>query len=94
MADPVSLNEQVMRGKRAEQLLNDSLMVEAFDAVRKEVISRWEAAPARDVDGREWLWMLHQATLRFEMIFKGMIDTGKIAQDQIKFKKGLLERIR
>ena len=82
------------RGERATQLLNDPLMIEAFEAVRKEVISKWQDTPARDSDAREWLWKLHQASLRFEMIFKGFMDSGRIADDAIKHRQSLTDRLK
>ena len=85
--------EQVFRGERAKQLLNDSLLKEALETIRREVLQKWEETPARDMEAREWLWKLHQATLRFEGVFKVMIDTGKIAADQLVYKQSLGKRI-
>lgn len=44
------------RAVRAERLLNDPLMVEAFDTVRKAILATFEASPARDAEGREHLY--------------------------------------
>ena len=92
MADTVSLEEQTFRGERAKQLLADPMIVEALQAIKNELIQTWEATPARDIQAREWLWMMHQASLRFESVFKGFIDTGKIAKDQLVYKQSLAAR--
>jgi hypothetical protein len=86
-------HEEVFRGENAKRLLNDKLFKEALETVRKEILQKWEETPARDSDAREWLWKLHQASLRFEGIFKGYIDSGKIASDSLRHKESLGKRI-
>ena len=86
MADPVSLEEQAIRGHKAAQVLENSLVIEAFDEVRKQIIMAWEQTPARDVEAREFMFKLYQASLKFEEVFKGYVDTGKMAADQIRQK--------
>lgn len=88
----MSLEEKVLRGQRAEQLLADPILNEAFEAVKKELFDAWATTPARDTDAREWLWMLLQASTRFESIFRGIVDTGKLAREDIRYKQGLVEK--
>ena len=94
MATPASLDEQTIRGHRAAQLLEDKLFQEACEESRKQILLAWEQTPARDVEAREWLFKLHQASLRFEEIFKGYVDTGKIAADKLKHKESLLGKLK
>ena len=82
------------RGERAKQLLKDPLLKEAFEVCKKQILQTWENSPARDVEAREWLWKLYQASLRFEEVFKGFIDSGKMAEEQLKHKQSLKDRIR
>ena len=86
MASPVSLEEQTIRGHKAAQILENPLVIEAFAEVRKQIMLAWEQTPARDVEAREFMFKLHQASLRFEEVFKGYVDTGKMAADQIRQK--------
>jgi hypothetical protein len=44
------------RAHRAERLLKDPLLVEAFDKVRAAILAAFEASPARDAEGREHLF--------------------------------------
>ena len=80
----MSPDEEVIRGHKAAQVLDNELVKEAFEEVRKHILKVWESTPARDVEGREWTFKLFQASLKFEEIFKGYIDTGKVAADKIK----------
>jgi hypothetical protein len=84
MVTPVSLDEQVIRGHKASQVLENSLVIEAFAETRKAIMTAWEQTPARDVEAREFLFKLNQASLRFEDVFKGYIDSGKVAAAKLK----------
>ena len=90
----MSPEEAVIRGERARQFLEDPFVTDAFESCKKEILALWEATPARDVDAREWLWKLYQAQLRFESIFKGYVDSGKIAADQLRHKQSIPQRIK
>ena len=68
------------RAERASQILNDSLVKEAFDAIEKQIFDQWLACPVRDVEGREHIWRLIKAQQKFKDVFIGMIETGKLAQ--------------
>ena len=82
------------RGERAKQLLKDPLVKEALETCKQQILTAWEASPARDVEAREWLWKLYQASMRFEEVFKGFIDSGKIAEAELKHKQSMKDRIR
>ncbi len=89
----MSPDEEVIRGHKAAQVLENELVKEAFEEVRKHILRVWETTPARDVEAREWTFKLYQASLKFEEIFKGYVDTGKVAADKIK-QQNLLGRLR
>jgi hypothetical protein len=80
----MSPDEEVIRGHKASQVLENELVIEAFEECRKQIMLAWSQTPARDVEAREFIFKLHQASLRFEEIFKGYVDTGKVAADKIK----------
>ena len=87
-------HEQIEQGREAEELLSNRMLKRALNDCRKEILDMWEATPARDTDGREWLWKLHQASVRFENVLRGYIDTGKIAKANLKEGKTVAEKIR
>jgi hypothetical protein len=72
--------QEIARSEAAKRLYNDPLFKEAMDVVRREIIEKWEATPARDVEGREWLWQFHQAANKFDSVFKTWLETGKLAE--------------
>jgi transposase len=90
----VNFEEQRLKGEKAKQLLNDPLLHEALQETRKEIIQMWEATPARDAEAREWLWKLHQASMKFENALRGYIDSGQVATEHLKHEKSFTDRLR
>ena len=86
--------DEIEQGREAGELLSNRILKRALNDCRKEIMDMWEATPARDTDGREWLWKLHQASVRFENVLRGYIDTGKIAKANLKEGKTVAEKIR
>ena len=86
--------EQTQDGEIAQSFLDDPLFRKAMDAARHDIMDAWEATPARDVDAREFLWKLQQASLRFEGILKGYVDTGKVAKANLKENNTIARKVR
>tara|TARA_R110000868_G_scaffold19561_7_gene84225 strand:- start:2205 stop:2498 length:294 start_codon:yes stop_codon:yes gene_type:complete len=72
-------DEAMKRGARAQQLLQDPLIVESLDTIEREIIAQWEACPVRDIEGRELLWKYYQTAKKFRGILDGMVSTGKLS---------------
>ena len=86
-------DEEIQRAEAAKRIYNDPLFKEAMTLVREEILRKWEATPARDTDGREWLWLFHQASNKFENTFKEWLETGKMAEIQ-KEQPSVFKRMR
>lgn len=76
-------DEEVRRGNQAERILNDDMYLEAFKAVRDEIINQWEQAPARDDEGRERLWLMVRLLERLKGHLETVMETGQLAKKQI-----------
>jgi len=73
-------NEQeIARAREAEQIINTPIYVEAMRNLKQGIIDKWAACPARDTDGREWLWQHYQVALKFEETLTEVLNTGKLA---------------
>lgn len=79
-----SLEDELRRAEEAQYIVNHPLFKEAMATMKEEIVKTWDASPARDEKGREWLWMLRQAALKFEDHFQTVINTGKMARLQQK----------
>lgn len=74
------LEHEIQRGKDAEYLLQHPLLVEAFEVIEKEVTEQWQNSPARDVEGREKLWLSLKLLNRLQAQIKSVVETGQVAQ--------------
>ncbi len=93
----MELNEQMHRGHRASELLENTLLQDALNAIEREVVEQWTACPARDAEGKEALWQLMKTAQKFRGILSGYVETGKLASDTLKRfeeKKGLRDVFR
>lgn len=72
--------EAARRGEEARQLLEHPLLAEAFQTIRNEVTEQWQGSPARDVEGREKLWLTLRLLNRLEGQLQSVVETGKVAR--------------
>jgi hypothetical protein len=84
------LEKEIARGNQARAIIEDRIFVESMERLKKEIIDKWAAAPARDTDGREWLWQHYQVALKFEEVLTEVLNTGKLAFEERK--RSLIER--
>ena len=47
------------REERAKSLLQNELFNEAFDVLRKDLMSRWESSGSSELEARESIWLGH-----------------------------------
>jgi len=75
----IKVEEEIARAREAEQIINAPIYVEAMRKLKQGIIDKWAACPARDTDGREWLWQHYQVALKFEETLAEVLNTGKLA---------------
>jgi len=86
----MTLEEEALRGERAKQILEDPLVIAAFDEILKVTVDKWSDASTSD-DGAKKLRDFYRATQLFRQVFENHINTGKMAE--IQLKQSLKERI-
>lgn len=79
------IEAEILRGERAKQLLEEPLIVEAFQVIEKEYLDQWQNSPARDVEGREALFLMLKCLQRVKghltlAMESGMIEKATLAQ--------------
>lgn len=79
------MNDQSLslRGREAQALLDNPLLKEALDTLRKATVEEWKNCPIRDKEGQTLLLQLAKVTDKFEGLLRGVVDTGKMAQHRI-----------
>jgi len=79
MTDPIG------RGDRAVQLLENELLVEAFNTLEETYTQQWKDSPARDTEGREKIFLaihqLHQVKTHLEsVVVTGQMEKATLAE--------------
>ena len=76
----MSPEQEVQRGQDAKRLLEEPLLQEAFEVIEQEIMEKWKTAPARDVDGREKLWMMLHLLGRVRSHLESVMASGHLAE--------------
>jgi hypothetical protein len=79
MSDEARLEEEMRRAEQAAALLTHPLMAEAFDTLDNELRTAWLESPARDVEGRETLWLSVKLLGQVKQHLQSLVETGKLA---------------
>jgi len=64
------------REEKAKNLLNNELFNEAFDVLRKDLMSRWEASGSTELEARESIWLAMRLLDRLHGHIKSIVETG------------------
>lgn len=77
------LREQRERAAQAERILNEPLILEAFDYLDTEFMRAWKQSSVEDTQARERIYNLCQALEAVKGHLKSVIETGKMAKAQL-----------
>jgi hypothetical protein len=84
MIDESVLQQTAARGTRANALLEDELLVGAFDALEASYSSAWRQTLIDDVAGREKLFLAINIVSKVRDHLGAMVANGKLAQVELK----------
>ena len=80
----MSLEGDLSRGAKAEQLLNNPIFQEAFESVSKSIHELWETSPLRDREGAHELRLMLKLLGDLKSVFELAVTDGKVAQEELK----------
>jgi len=83
MSDEFALNKAAERGARAQRLLDDDLLKEAFETLDRDYAKAWRETAARDTDARERLWQAVQIVGKVRDHLVTVVNGGKLAQREL-----------
>ena len=73
-----------LRLQRAQALINDELLTEAFDTLRTELMDRWENSASNEVEARESIWLGLQLLARVRRHLESILMTQELAKTREK----------
>jgi hypothetical protein len=77
------LGADLARGARAQMLLQNELLQDAFAALEARYIEEWRLSPFRDTDARERLWQAVNVLRKVKDHLARIIADGKLAQREL-----------
>ncbi len=82
--DEVKLGQAQHRGVRAEELLNNSLLQEAFQYLEQRYLGAWRSTKALQTVEREKLWQAIQILGIIHEHLKSHVTNGRIAAADLR----------
>jgi hypothetical protein len=79
----MSLQEDAERGARAQRLLSDPMIGEAFNTVERAIHDRWAESPLRDLEGQHELRLMLNLLRDVKAVFEVAVSDGKAAIEEL-----------
>lgn len=83
--------EELRRAEQARQVLEAPIVKDTLEFMERELFEAWLACPARDAEGREWLWRQAVTGRKFRDLLRGTMESGKLARERIQQKQSFAE---
>ena len=82
MAD--TLHADMAAAAQVQQLLENEHVKNAFAAYEAALIEGWKTTAARDVEGRERIWLAIQGAGKIQSHLQAIVTNGRLAEHQIE----------
>jgi hypothetical protein len=92
MADESKLDRAVARAVRAQDLLGNELLSEAFGELENAYTAAWRSTTIDDVAGREKLFLAINIVGKVRDHLAAIVTNGKLAQAELKELAQVAER--
>jgi hypothetical protein len=92
LSDEFALQEAAAKAARAQNLLNNELLTEAFDGLEEAYTQAWRATLIDDVSGREKLFLAINIVGKVRDHLTGIVNNGKLAAAELKALADTAER--
>ncbi len=64
------------RERRAQSLIDDPLLKEAFDVLKEDLMNRWNHSGSTDLEARESIWLAMRLLDRIHGHISSIVETG------------------
>ncbi|QJP10462.1 hypothetical protein [Pseudomonas multiresinivorans] len=89
-----TLEKQLYDANRAREVLENEVFIQVWADVEQELTKAWQESPARDVEGREKIFLTLQMLRKLHKAIQSTLDSGKLAEKELQHKKTLADRAR
>jgi hypothetical protein len=84
MTNELKLGEAAAKAQRAQDLLDNELLAEAFEGLEDSYATAWRATTIDDVSGREKLFLATNIVGKVRDHLTSIVTNGKLAQAELK----------
>ena len=67
-----------LREEKAMRLLNDPLLIEAFETLRKDLMDRWGQSGSTELEARESIWLAMRLLDKIHGHLSSIVETGQM----------------
>lgn len=90
----MTIEQNLYRGARAREVLENEVFIEAFEAIEKDYIETWKKSPARDADAREKIWQYLTQLQKVKTHLQYTMETGQLAELELNHRRTVAERLK
>jgi hypothetical protein len=83
MTDESKLRKQQERGDRAKRLLENELLVEAFEKIEADILDKWQNSAADEKEQRDNAYLMHRLLQNLKAQIKQIVITGDGATKEL-----------
>ena len=94
MSDESRLHEETSKAARAQELLDNELLADAFESLEKSYIAAWRVTTIDDTAGREKLFVAINIVGKVRDHLASVLANGRLAEAELKELAHLAERKR
>lgn len=94
MSDENRLEQASAKALRAQELIDNELLTEAFGTLEQNYVAAWRATTVEDVSGREKLFLAINIVGKVRDHLTAAVANGKLAQAELKELAQTAERKR
>lgn len=88
------LSRETERGAKARSIIESPLYQEAVNLIEERTLEAWKSSPVRDTEGQQMLRLRWQVIQEIKGHFSDVLQTGKMAEEQLVAEASLFERMR
>lgn len=91
--DKAARHHEVARGDQARAILDNPLYSESFEAVERELMTRWKTDASLTAEGRERVFLMVTLLGQARQALTTTMQTGKMAAIQLQQERSRRERL-
>ena len=90
----MNISERIYNGDRSREVLENEAFSQAFIDIEAEILTQWKQSPARDLEGREKLWLMLSLMGKLKAVLQTSLETGKLAVLELQHQRSIAERLK